>query len=517
MSMIATKEPQYSKTRICKVEGCGKPALLSLDGCTSEHNQQYLDAARAQFRAEALADQSNGHANMPETSQARFDRNRRGTKTKVNGHAKDGADNNKGKRCPQLGCSGIIIGAFDTKCESCKKADVQQNIDKLGGTVIASGTKGDGERLQLNVLKASDVEMVKLEWLIPGMIPLAKITLFAGKGETGKSTISWDLAARISRGADFPDGTKNEWGPRRVLLCVTEDDEGDTVVPTLQAAGADLDRIDFLRITSIVGDNVKMRKLQLQSDIVLVTNALKRHPEYALVILDPLFSFVGKMNKNDDEVMRPLLEELQKTCAQTKTAFIGIIHYNKKAELDAVQGISGAGSIGNVARVIWNFAADPNKKDENFMSKAKGNILKRTQAGMKYTMAEEQVTLSNGDHDFKPKVVWLGTHDHSADEVQKMVRDARFGKNDTKASKGVEALQEILKDAPMRSPEVYDALKALGIGDRTAKDCIREARVHHNKAGGWWMSLPPNCPIPCKECGTTEVSMSDRHSVKEAL
>jgi len=480
-----------SSTRTCALEGCDQPALLGLDGCSSEHNGKYLQATRAKFRREALAEEkTNSHATMPETSSQRRQRVKRNANGKL---------------------SNIVTDVPKTEEE------VKQEIAALGGTVLASGSKTDGEKLSLNVLKASEVETVKLEWLIPGMIPLAKLTLFAGKGETGKSTVSWDLAARISTGADFPDGTKNEFGPKRVLMCGTEDDLNDTVVPTLQAAGANLEMIDFLRITSVIGDNVKMRKLQLQTDIVLVTNALKKHPEYAMVILDPLFSFVGKVNKNDDEIMRPIMEELQKTCAVTKTAFIGIIHYNKKSELDAVQGISGAGSIGNVARVIWNFSADPNSKDENFMSKAKGNILKRTQKGMKYTMAEEQVRLTNGETDFKPKVVWLGTHDHSADEVQKMVRDARFGKNDTKASKGVEAVQEILKDAPMRSPEVYDALRALGIGDRTAKDCIREARVHHNKAGGWWMSLPPNCPIPCKECGTTEVSMSDRHNVKEGL
>jgi hypothetical protein len=481
-----------SPTRTCALEGCNQPSLLGSDGCSSEHSTKYLQAARAKFRQEALAEEkTNGHATMPESSSQRHKRIKRNANGKL---------------------SNIVTDVPKTKEE------VKQEIAALGGTVIASGSKTDGEKLQLNVLKASEIETVKLEWLVPGMIPLAKLTLFAGKGETGKTTVALDLAARISRGLEFPGGIKNDWGKKKVLLCVTEDDLGDTVVPNLMAAGADLDMIGFLRITSVVDDSVKMRKLQLQTDIVLVTNALKKNPEYALVVLDPLFSFVGKANKNDDEIMRPIMEELQKTCAVTKTAFIGIIHYNKKSDLDAVQGISGAGSIGNVARVIWNFAADPNKKDENFMSKAKGNILKRTQAGMKYTMAEEQVTLSNGDHDFKPKVVWLGTHDHSADEVQKMVRDARFGKNDTKASNGVKIIQEILATAPMLSTEVYDALKIAGIGDRTQKDCTREARVHHNLRGKrWWMSLPPNCAVPCKDCGTEEATLADKHNSKEPL
>jgi len=104
---------------------------------------------------------------------------------------------------------------------------------------------------------------------------------------------------------------------------------------------------------------------------------------------------------------------------------------------------------------------------------------------MKYTMAEEQVRLTNGETDFKPKVVWLGTHDHSADEVQKMVRDARFGKNDTKASKGVEAVQEILKDAPMRSRKFTMHSGHSASETAQPKDCIREARVASQQS--WWL------------------------------
>ena len=224
-----------SPTRTCALEGCNQPSLLGSDGCSSEHSTKYLQAARAKFRQEALAEEkTNGHATMPESSSQRHQRIKRNANGKL---------------------SNIVTDVPKTKEE------VKQEIAALGGTVIASGSKTDGEKLQLNVLKASEIETVKLEWLVPGMIPLAKLTLFAGKGETGKTTVALDLAARVSRGLEFPGGIKNDWGKKKVLLCVTEDDLGDTVVPNLMAAGADLDMIGFLRITSVVDDSVKMRKL----------------------------------------------------------------------------------------------------------------------------------------------------------------------------------------------------------------------------------------------------------------
>lgn len=59
--------------------------------------------------------------------------------------------------------------------------------------------------------------------------------------------------------------------------------------------------------------------------------------------------------------------------ARTQTAVVVIIHYNKKAELDAVQTIAGAGSTGNVTRAVWSSSRDPEKKKEYYMSSAKNN------------------------------------------------------------------------------------------------------------------------------------------------
>lgn len=449
---------------------------------------------------------------IPETSSQRNARVRAKAKQKFGTPVVE-EGNNKGLKCPMLGCDRLITGAFDTMCADCKRREADDQIAAFGGIDLASGSKSDGTKLRLNVLRASDVEMKKLDWLWRGYIPAAKPVLFAGKGDCGKSTVSIDLAARVSTGREFPDGSENKWGPKRVLMAVTEDALDDTVVPKLVAAGADLDMIGFLRITVQEGDDVKQRKLQMQTDIKLVNLALKERPEYALVILDPMYSFFGKGNKNDDEIMRPLMEEMGTLCAETKTTFVGIIHYNKKSELDAVQGISGAGAIGNVVRVIWGFAQDPDNKEEFFMSKAKGNILPPTSKGLKYKIVDAEVKLPDGDTDTKGKIEWVGKHDLDANDVMKAQRDAKFGGGGKKVSKGVELIKELLASTPRKSPEIYDALTAAGIGERTQKAAIREAGVHHNKTKVWWMSLPPNCPTPCKDCGTAEKVMQDQDAL----
>src|SRR4051812_10630163 len=87
-------------------------------------------------------------------------------------------------------------------------------------------------------------------------IPLGRITLLVSDPGLGKSLLALDIAARVSRGAPWPDEAKDEGGvgkgessddlppssfrlpPSSVLLLTAEDDFADTVRPRLEALGA---------------------------------------------------------------------------------------------------------------------------------------------------------------------------------------------------------------------------------------------------------------------------------------
>ena len=50
------------------------------------------------------------------------------------------------------------------------------------------------------IRRASEITPRKQRWLIPSMIPLGTMTVFAGSGGEGKSTMMLDIASRLSRG-----------------------------------------------------------------------------------------------------------------------------------------------------------------------------------------------------------------------------------------------------------------------------------------------------------------------------
>jgi hypothetical protein len=145
-------------------------------------------------------------------------------------------------------------------------------------------------------------------WLWPGWIPAGRLTVLDGNPDAGKSLFLIDLAARVSTTGVMPDGSSGAQG--NVLLMVG-DCGGDAVRPRLQAAGADIDRIQVLQV---VHDDEYSEPLVLPRDLPKL-RALVVHDKTKLLVIDPLFHFL----KGDVPATLRGLEEL---AAETGCAIV---------------------------------------------------------------------------------------------------------------------------------------------------------------------------------------------------
>lgn len=100
----------------------------------------------------------------------------------------------------------------------------------------------------------ADVTPKKVEWLWRPWLPLGKVSILEGDPDVGKSMLTLTLAATVSTGRAWPESRIDDKAvdqataePAGVVLVGVEDDEEDTIVPRLLAAGADLTRIVTLR------------------------------------------------------------------------------------------------------------------------------------------------------------------------------------------------------------------------------------------------------------------------------
>jgi len=100
----------------------------------------------------------------------------------------------------------------------------------------AALTPSTGKRA-VTLLQGANIVEKPITWLWDGYLPSGKLTLLAGAGGTGKSTIAFNLAATVTNGSIWPDGTRCHVAGN-VLIWSSEDDPADTIKPRLMAVGA---------------------------------------------------------------------------------------------------------------------------------------------------------------------------------------------------------------------------------------------------------------------------------------
>src|SRR5262245_8131903 len=102
-------------------------------------------------------------------------------------------------------------------------------------------------RIEPKMYPISDRTPKDVLWLWRGRIPLGAPTILDGDPGTSKTTISIDIAARVTKGIAMPDGDKNDLGkPAGVLFLGLEDDVDNTILPRFMAAGGDQSKFHLL-------------------------------------------------------------------------------------------------------------------------------------------------------------------------------------------------------------------------------------------------------------------------------
>lgn len=335
------------------------------------------------------------------------------------------------------------------------------DLDWLGVT-----TDEDDNAYTLRVQRFSQVQPRELKWLWPGKIPSGKVTIISGKPDNGKSLCLVDWTARVTTGRDWPDGSKNELGPRRVMLCSAEDDPSDTMAPRLIAAGADLDKVlrPVMTVRTKGSGNEYDSILNIKRDLEMLTKVIQNNPDIALLILDPVTSYLGGANLNKDEEIRPLINKLIALGQKTGITILALVHSNKRSDVDAVDKVMGASSVAAGARAVWTIARDTEDKQLFRMGLVKGNII-RKRTGYEYRIVETQVEI-DGRLCGHPKLQWEKETDMDANDMLAADREkTRNGSGeDGKLNLAIAVIRETV---PGFAKDALQRAEAEGINERT--------------------------------------------------
>ena len=157
--------------------------------------------------------------------------------------------------------------------------------------------------------KFSDVRPRPAAWLWRSWLPLGKLAILDGDPGLGKSTLLFDLAARVSSNGIMPDGAQGVSG--NVIILNAEDDPAETIRPRLAAAGANLERVFHL---GEVNAGSRRRRAQIPDDVPLLGRLIAEQ-DARLLIVDPLLASLAGADANCDQHIRRVLQQIS-TMAQ---------------------------------------------------------------------------------------------------------------------------------------------------------------------------------------------------------
>jgi DNA-binding transcriptional ArsR family regulator len=343
------------------------------------------------------------------------------------------------------------------------------------------------KRLKENTERAliktfSDIHPKPVEWLWPNRIAIGKLTIYAGDPGVGKSQGSLDLAARLSLGSPFPDHAPCPTGDS--LILTNEDDPEDTIRPRLDALGADVSRIHYLK-SRIVRDSAATVTLWDRETFLDAVDQIRgMGRDFRLLIIDPLEGFLGGSDANKNGNVRETLAGLLSLAGEERFSVLAIQHLNKAAS-PAAYRVGGSIAFTALARSVWIFIKDKRTPDRRLFLPLKNN-LGADKSGFEYAL--EAIGPSS-------RIRW---GEEAEDDLDSLM--AAFNLPAKPVSPEREALLKLLRERSPESLGTGELAKALGKKEPAVTNLLvrlKQSGLVHNPAYGRWTvsQLSPNLPV----------------------
>lgn len=328
----------------------------------------------------------------------------------------------------------------------------------------------------VRLIRGDAVALEPVRWLWPGFLPAGMLTILGGAPGCGKTTIALSLAATITRGGHWPDGTPSG-SPSDVLVWSGED--GHSVIAArLMAAGADMERVHFVDgLTGCEG-----RGFDPGRDMELLEATAEKLPSPKLLILDPIVSAVAGDSHKGAEVRRSL-QPVVSLAHRLGCAVLGITHFSKSTSgRDPVERITGSIAFAALARVVIVAAkvkGDQGDEDgeQRILIRAKSNI-GPDDGGFAYALDRVEVAPDVEGQ----RVVWQGALQGTARELLADAESDASGDGEG-VSDAAAWLRELLANGPVAVSAIRKLSDEAGYAWRTTQRAMHKAGAESRRGG----------------------------------
>lgn len=351
--------------------------------------------------------------------------------------------------------------------------------------------------------KASEIEPQHVCWLWIDRFARAKYSLIVGDPGLGKSQLTCYMAAIVTNGGIWADGTLCA-SIGSVVILSAEDDPACTIVPRLEAAGANKDKVHIIEAVSMGHDengNQLLKHFDLKSDLKKLDDMLTEIKDVALVIIDPISSYFGETNSHNNCDVRSILAPLSKLAEKHNVAIICISHLNKGKDTSAISRVSGSIAFTAASRATFAVVQDKETKNKVFFMQVKNN-LGNCSDGLVFEIESKVI-----EKDIRTsRIKWLDEKvTMTVNEALSAIQNSPEDRDALETAK--EFLIELLTYTPMSAKEIEKQAKDAGVSWRTVERAKTILGVQSKKGiiggKGWGWYLPVKNTEGRQDCQNT--------------
>jgi AAA domain len=254
---------------------------------------------------------------------------------------------------------------------------------------------------ELNIRVASSITKKATTWIWKYRLSAGEMALIAGEGGLGKSQLILWICSAISRGWEWPD--KSGSAPIGSVVIVSAEDKAETtIVPRLEAMGADLSKIFITSAPRVMiqeRDKQKVVKLEWLTSFGYWRSVFDRHSDAKLFVVDPVASFLGPgVSVQKEEEIRTVIDPFNEGVIGPRgICFLANTHLNKNVEVKNIKHrINGASAWSNIPRNVHVVIRDEDDPKLRFFGQVKCNNAPDDLASFKFKIERREVAAEGG-------------------------------------------------------------------------------------------------------------------------
>lgn len=270
----------------------------------------------------------------------------------------------------------------------------------------------------------SEIEARPIPWLWPNFIPRGRATLISGDPGSAKTWFTLDMAARLSRGRPWADGSPGG-EPANTYYMSVEDNANDTIRPRVDSLGGDPSKIALYNADHPLHVDLSTPGglLRIEREIIKVGNV-------RLLVVDPIIDFSGGVNPNASEEVRALLTPLVNMAARHDFALVMIGHLNKAQTMSAIYraGGSTSGWLGKCRASFMVFRDLDDKVLRHFVP-IKANLAPQDPPQLEFRITDGRIDAHasaedvNIDEQLNPQRGPAGRPPHERQEAEEILKE----------------------------------------------------------------------------------------------